>query len=207
MKGPLFGRLIDAVADGAALIVRVVRRFGAPFVRLARLASLRAQARGRLPWTTQFDGLATAVGTGELVLGDHCRLGAGVQFDTTIAGRISVGSRVRINTGSVVVANSVVSIGDDTLIGEYVSIRDANHGIEPGEPMRSQDQKVAKVTIGRDVWIGRGCCILPGVTVFDGAVVGANSVVTRDVAAGSIHAGAPARQIGMRGRSGKEHVG
>jgi acetyltransferase-like isoleucine patch superfamily enzyme len=72
---------------------------------------------------------------------------------------------------------------------------------------------VAKVEIGRDVWIGRGCCILPGVTIFDGAVVGANSVVTRDVPAGAIYAGAPAKQIGTRlpgsplDRAGMEHVG
>jgi len=54
------------------------------------------------------------------------------------------------------------------------------------------------VTIGRDVWVGAGCVILPGVTIGDGAVVAAGSVVTRDVPAGAVVAGVHARVIKSR---------
>ena len=134
-----------------------------------------------------------------LRFGAACRLGRGAEFDTSASGTIDIGECVRINTGTVIVANSHVTIGSETLIGEYVSIRDANHGTQAGVAMRTQPQDVEGIVIGRDVWVGRGCCILKGVRIGDGAVIGANSVVTSDVPAGTIFAGAPARQIGRRG--------
>lgn len=198
------GVVIAGVADGLTriltLVARGIRIPLKPCVRLWRLASLRAQAREKVPVSTQFDGPVTASGTGSLWVGEQCRLGRNVHFDTADAGHITLGNRVRINAGGVIVAMVSVSIGDDTLVGEYVSIRDADHGIAAGALIRSQPLVAAEIRIGRDVWIGRGCCILKGVSIGDGAVIGANSVVTRDVLPNSICAGAPARQIGSRRR-------
>jgi acetyltransferase-like isoleucine patch superfamily enzyme len=56
--------------------------------------------------------------------------------------------------------------------------------------------RVAPVDIGDDVWIGRGALVLPGVTIGDGAVVAAGAVVTKDVPAGSVVAGVPAKVVG-----------
>lgn len=134
-----------------------------------------------------------------LLLGEYCRLGRNVLFETNGQAKIVLGNRVRINDGSVLAAHEGITIGDDTLIGEYVSIRDANHGMASGELIRILPHEGAVVTIGRDVWIGRGACVLKGVSIGDGAIVGANSVVTRDVAAGLIVAGVPARPVGVRG--------
>ena len=92
---------------------------------------------------------------------------------------------------------SAVTIGNDCLIGEYVSIRDADHGTEPGTPMRSQAHASAPIVIGDDVWIARGAVILKGVTIGSGAVVAANSVVNRDVEPNSIVGGVPARLLRM----------
>lgn len=169
-----------------------------PVLRLWRLASTRSQTVGRVPVSTQFDGPVRVVGTGKLGLGESCRLGRDVLFETSGVGEITLGQRVRINAGSVVVAICRVSIGDDTLIGEYVSIRDANHGVSAGRLIRSQEHVAGEIQIGRDVWIGRGSCILKGVTIGDGAVIGANSVITRDVPENAIFAGVPAKQIGVR---------
>jgi acetyltransferase-like isoleucine patch superfamily enzyme len=164
-----------------------------------RLASLRAHPGVQAPVSTQFDGPVTASGAGNVRLGEQCRLGRDVHFDTADAGQIILGDRVRINAGGVIVATRSVTIGDDTLVGEYVSIRDADHGTAIGaSPIRSQPLVEAEIRIGRDVWIGRGCCILKGVCIGDGAVVGANSVVTSDVPPNSVYAGAPAKQIGSR---------
>lgn len=193
---------VAALADGLAHLlgsmIRVLRSPSGWIVRLWRLASLRAHSRGHVPVSTQLDGPVTAVGGGILRLGEQCRLGQGVQFDTAENGAITLGSRVRINAGTVIAGSLGVSIGDDTLIGEYVSIRDANHGLASRTLIRTQPLERAPIRIGSDVWIGRGCCILKGVTIGDGVVVGANSVVTGDLEAGAIYAGAPARRMGTR---------
>ncbi|MBZ4191515.1 hypothetical protein K7B07_21555 [Niabella sp. 3A5MI-3] len=74
-----------------------------------------------------------------------------------------------------------------------------NHKIPPncGQIFHSgHDNK--KVTIGKDVWIGASCIILPGVTIGDGAIVAAGSVVTKDVAPFTIVAGVPSKEIKKR---------
>ena len=198
-QGGALSRLASLLADALKPIATLLRRSSRPLVRLWRLASLRSQTKGCIPVTTQFDGPVTAIGSGEIRLGAHCRLGSAVHFDTGGAGILTLGRRVRLNSGGVIVTNLRISIGDDTLMGEYVSIRDANHGIADDLLIRAQPLVSAEIRIGRDVWIGRGACILKGVTIGDGAVIGANSVVTQDVLAGTICVGTPARQIGRRG--------
>ena len=196
------GSPLAGVADLFVTLLKPVATAGgvlsAPVLRLWHLAKVRSQSVGFVPVSTQFDGPVNVAGTGKLRLGEQCRLGRNVQFETSGAGEIEIGKRVRINAGCVVVANCRMYIGDDTLIGEYVSIRDANHGISKGTLIRSQEHVAGEIQIGRDVWIGRGSCILKGVTIGDGAVIGANSVVTHDVPENAIFAGAPAEQLGTR---------
>ena len=190
--------LVSFAAAFAGGVWRFVHVGAAPLVRLARLARLRALTCGSISVTTQFDGPARAVRGARLHLGEHCRLGREVLFETPGEGRIDIGANVRINQGTVIEAAAHVSIGEDCLIGEYVSIRDASHGMSTDRPMRLQDQESAPIVIGRDVWIGRGAAILKGVTIGDGAVIGANSVVTKDIPAFAVAAGAPANVIRMR---------
>jgi maltose O-acetyltransferase len=85
------------------------------------------------------------------------------------------------------------------MMGPEVLIYTANHGMEPGVPMRLQPLHSAPVRIGNDVWIGARCILLPGVTIHDGAVVAAGAVVTRDVPANAIAGGVPARVLKYRG--------
>jgi acetyltransferase-like isoleucine patch superfamily enzyme len=197
-QGAAMARLVDLAAHAIRPIASGIRVFMRPTLRLWRLASLRSQTKGSIPVTTQFDGPVMALGRGEVRLGANCRLGRDVLFDTSEGGKIEFGNRVRVNSGGVIVANVRITIGDDTLIGEYVSIRDANHGSASGDLIRTQAPIAAEISVGRDVWIGRGCCLLPGITIGNGAVVGANSVVIRDVPSNSIYAGVPAKQIGSR---------
>ena len=105
---------------------------------------------------------------------------------------IHLGAGVFLNFGCVILDVVEVRIGDATQIGPNVQILAADHprdpavraaGLEYGRPVR----------IGRNVWIGGGAIILPGVSVGDDALVGAGSVVTRDVPPGATVVGNPAR--------------
>jgi maltose O-acetyltransferase len=84
-----------------------------------------------------------------------------------------------------------ITIGDYTLIADYVAIHDTDfHELEPGLPV-----KTAPISIGRNVWIGRNAIVLSGVTIGANVVVAAGSVVTSDVPANTIVGGSPARVI------------
>jgi acetyltransferase-like isoleucine patch superfamily enzyme len=92
-----------------------------------------------------------------------------------------------------------VFIGQRTLIGYRTQLLSANHSIPPaGEPFPVSGDKYEKIIIKNDVWIGANCIIMPGVTVGEGAVVAAGSVVTKDVLPNSIVGGVPAKLIKMR---------
>lgn len=190
-----FVELLAGIFRLAGLLVSPVSKV---LMRAVYLSGLRAGCSFAVPASTQFDGPARVTGTGKVELGEYCRLGRDVLFETTGDGEIVIGDRVRINAGTVLTAHAVIQIGDDSLIGEYVSIRDANHGLKAGELIRTQPHESANIQIGRDVWIGRGCCILKGVTIGDGAVVGANSLVSGNVSANSIVVGIPAKVMRNR---------
>jgi acetyltransferase-like isoleucine patch superfamily enzyme len=193
-----FAEAADRLTGALARVLRLSDRALAPVARLWWLARLRAMTRGVAPVTTQFDGPARALPGTRLTLGAHCRLGRDVWFESGEAGGITLGEHVRVNTGTLIAGHAGVTIGDHALIGEYVSIRDTNHGTAPDALMRTQPQESAPIRIGNDVWLCRGCVVLKGVTIGDGAVVAANAVVTKDVPAGAIVAGIPARVVKWR---------
>jgi acetyltransferase-like isoleucine patch superfamily enzyme len=151
-----------------------------------------------MDYSVQCDGQVHVSGTSNIKLGKRCRLGMDVELRTVEGGRIQIGADTRLNRGCTLTSYAQISIDDYTIIGEFVSIRDANHGLQRGKPMRYQPHTSGKIQIGRDVWIGRGSCILSGVTIGEGAVIGANSVVTKDVPDFGIAAGVPARVIKKR---------
>jgi len=131
-------------------------------------------------------------------LGDYVRLGGGVYLGTWPTGKLVVGDNTYIGRWSIILAHESVMIGSDCLIAPGCHITDVNHGIAPGELIRNQPLVSKPVCIGNDVWVGVGCSILPGVTIGDGVVVGARSVVTNDVPANAVVVGAPARLIRYR---------
>lgn len=93
-----------------------------------------------------------------------------------------------------------VEIGNDVMMGPDVVIMSISHETaHPGIPMIRQGAAQRRaVRIGNDVWIGTRAIILPGVQIGDGAIIGAGSVVTRDVPAHAVVGGAPARVIKYR---------
>ena len=133
-----------------------------------------------------------------MTLGERCRIEQGVRLETGGNGRLQIGNDVVLTQGVVLVAHMDVQIGDGAMIGEYASVRDQNHVIDGVTRVRDSGFRCAPVSVGTNVWIGRGAVVLPGATLEDGAVVGANSVVKGRVPAGEIWAGVPARFIRRR---------
>ncbi len=105
---------------------------------------------------------------------------------------ISLGSGVFLNFGCIVLDVARVSIGDMTQIGPGVQILTADHPRDP-EQRRQRLELGRPIRIGANVWIGGGALLMPGVTVGDDATVGAGAVVTKDVPAGAVVVGNPAR--------------
>jgi acetyltransferase-like isoleucine patch superfamily enzyme len=192
----------SAAAQGAALPLRVLMPILIRVMRFCYEVRARSLLRGRVAAGVQFVGPINAEGTGRVHIAARTRVGRRVFFETQGEGRIDIGEHVTINDGVVITAHSSVNIGAGTMIGEYTSIRDANHGTGQGVPLRRQPHDAAPVSIGRDVWLGRGVMVTKGLRIEDGAVIGANSVVTKDVAKDTIAAGAPASHIGKRTPAG-----
>lgn len=129
-----------------------------------------------------------------LVLGAGCHLRRGIEFKVDAGATIRLGERVHIGPWSTLSALDEITIGDDCLIAEGVSIRDHDHAIDSvGMPFAAQGYRVAPVRIGANVWLGAHVTIVKGVTLGDGCVVAAGAVVTRSFPAGSVVAGVPAR--------------
>ncbi len=113
-------------------------------------------------------------------------------FSADFGRNITLGKRIFINAGCKFQDQGGIIIGDDCLIGHNVVIATLNHDLAPS---RRADMHPARVTIGRNVWIGANATILAGVAIGDDAVVAAASVVTKDVPARSIVVGSPARVV------------
>ena len=115
-------------------------------------------------------------------------------FHVAYGRNLLLGDNVYFNANCVVLDNAPVRIGRRTMLGPAVHIYCADHarGIEE---RRQGLERALPVSIGEDVWIGGAAVILPGVTIGDGAIIGAGAVVTRDVAPGMRVVGCPARQI------------
>ena len=189
--------ILSVFATIFSIPFRLVRPFDYYWGRVWNGGRAAAQIRGLDP-SVQFDGSVTVLGTGNVKIGEKARIGDLAELTTNHEGVIRIGREVRLNRGATICAYTEVSIGDFSMVGEFVSIRDANHGIARGELVRSQPHDAKPIRIGSDVWVGRGACILPGVTIGDGAIIGANSIVTKDVPANCIAAGIPAKVIRER---------
>ncbi len=127
------------------------------------------------------------------------QVGSGVRISRNVD--FGIGTNIEIGDNSALALNCWVSpdtkIGNDVMMARDVIILSATHGIDRLDmPMRVQPIPPRRpITIGNDVWIGTRVIILPGVTVGDHAVIGAGSVVTKDVPDYAIVGGNPARVI------------
>lgn len=113
-------------------------------------------------------------------------------FYSDFGKNIRFGRDVFINMGCKFQDQGGITIGDGALIGHNVLIATLNHDMDPA---KRADMHPAAVTIGKKVWVGANCTILPGVTIGDGAVIAAASVVTKDVPPNYLAVGSPAKVV------------
>ncbi|MFC4113351.1 DapH/DapD/GlmU-related protein [Nonomuraea zeae] len=130
-----------------------------------------------------------AVHTDRLRMGDFCYIAA----HAYVTDDISMGADCTVNPYAVV--RGRVELGDAVRIGAHTSLLGFNHGTAPDRPVFRQPITTRGIRVGNDVWIGSNVVVLDGVTIGDHAVVGAGSVVTKDVPAWAMVAGNPARPL------------
>ena len=132
-----------------------------------------------------------------LILGDNVHLYSGCVFHF---GKFVIGDNSIIGENSFFLSNDPkgITIGKNVMIAAFAYFVDCDHGLDKGMLIREQPLKTSPIIIGDDVWIGAHVCILKGVHIGNGAVIGANSTVTHDVPDDAIACGTPAKVIGYR---------
>lgn len=175
--------------------------------------------RARIGGGSRISMSAYLKGTDAIRLGRKCKVhadasidatrGAGVTFGNQVTlnrfayvqggvGGVRLGNHVEINNYSIVNGTGGVDIGEDTLVGPGVKLISYQHGYLGGSAIRSQPVQARAIRVGRDCWIGANAVVMAGVSIGDGAVVGAGAVVTRDVPPNAVVAGVPAVVIKQR---------
>ncbi|MBY0261369.1 MAG: sugar O-acetyltransferase [Phycisphaerales bacterium] len=108
--------------------------------------------------------------------------------------QIRIGARTFANFGLVALDVAPITIGDDVLIGPNVQLLTPTHPVE-SEPRRLKWEGGEPITIGDNVWLGGGVIVCPGVSIGANTVVGAGSVVVKDLPANVVAVGNPARVV------------
>ncbi|MBO6881102.1 acyltransferase [Winogradskyella sp.] len=135
-----------------------------------------------------------------ITVGDNVNFGYRISLDIRDGGQLIIGNNVNLTQDIVISSLDRVEIGDDTLIAEYVSIRDADHQFQKKLKINDQAMSISPIKIYDDVWIGAGSKILKGANVKRGCVIAANSIILEKTKTEefNIYAGSPARYIGRR---------
>jgi acetyltransferase-like isoleucine patch superfamily enzyme len=135
----------------------------------------------------------------QIEVGDKTAFYDNCIFEFGHESEVKIGADVILSYGVLLSCNKKITIGNDVQVGEYTSIRDTTHDYKDLErPMKHAPDIPEEVIIANNVWIGRGCIILPGTVIEEGVVVAANSVVKGKLERNGIYGGTPARFIKLR---------
>lgn len=166
-------RLLRSIFDPRAYLhaLKIINYYN--YTHVEPMRALRRGVGCAISPTTSFNNAE------RIVLGDHVRIGA----NCSIWAGPSTGR---------------IELADHVMLGPDVMITAASYRVNEGSPVTDQPMDEKNIYIGRDAWLGAKVVLLPGVTIGDGAVIAAASVVTKDVPANAIVAGVPAKVVGER---------
>ena len=158
-------------------------------------AQLRFSGKAKAPLSVRLRGRIVVSGRGDILLGEGVSLTGTVvpiELATYSSGRIEIGQYTFINYGSSIAARSSVKIGSYCHLGHYTFVMDnGQHDV-----IRHSDLPPSEPVVVEDcVWIGSKVTILPGVRIGSRAVIGAGSIVTKDIPPRCVAAGNPARVL------------
>ncbi|VVB66515.1 2,3,4,5-tetrahydropyridine-2,6-dicarboxylate N-acetyltransferase [Candidatus Gugararchaeum adminiculabundum] len=126
-------------------------------------------------------------------LGNDFLIGKDSVLEADETGELTLGNSVHIGRNCFIRCSERVEIGDETMIADNVFISDTTHGYDNLDmPFFEQKNRSEPIKIGRGCWLGRNVCVMPGVTIGDMVLVGANAVVTHDLPSHCVAAGVPA---------------
>jgi acetyltransferase-like isoleucine patch superfamily enzyme len=138
-----------------------------------------------------------ALAAGRLEIGAHVLLEPGVWITAQDPARVRIGAGTFLNLGVMIAAAGLVEIGEHCMLANGCFVTDADHRFDdPERPVPWQGfSSKGPTRIGANVWCGANVVVTSGVTIGERCVIGANSVVTSDIPAFSVAAGAPARVL------------
>ena len=131
-------------------------------------------------------------------IGRDCRIDNLVRLLSTNQSNLTIGEGSRIGMATIMNGGCDIAIGKNVLISGFVYLQTSTHLKSKSMRIMEQGFEHAPIVIEDDVWIGAHCIILPGVTLKEGSIIGANSVVKEDTEEFSINAGSPAKLISHR---------
>lgn len=190
-------RLLSRVVHPIRELVFQAGAIGADTPRGRRFGRFGENSIICFPTNTLYNEHYIHVGSGTMI-GPHCTLSAGMMPGQICITDpvVSIGDRCLIGKGSAIVGHFSITIGNDVWTGHNVYITDQNHGYEDvTRPIGTQSMPEKPVTIGDGSWIGYGSVVLPGASIGDHVVIGANSVVTGEIPSYSVAVGSPAKVI------------
>lgn len=180
----------------AKMLVRAFIRIARPWSQIYRNVVFSSSAVG-LNWsggaigkgvTMKLTDGAVFTAAANLTLADY-------SIVIVKAGCLKIGRSAFVGFGTVITCRDSISIGDDALIAEYVTIRDQDHRYGGSLSTAKNGFDTAPIVIGNNVWIGAKATITRGVTIGDNAVIAAGAVVINDVPAGTVVGGVPAKTL------------
>jgi acetyltransferase-like isoleucine patch superfamily enzyme len=186
-------------AFGLSSVARVVQGSQRPPLESARMAQLAVNARLRLRRCSRIGHMTMVRGRpwirngGSITIGERVLVWSHlvpVELTAINGGSIEIGDRTFVNYGVIITSYEQVTIGSDCRLAHHVIIMDCNE-----HPVLGKSQHPRPVVLENNVWLGDRTLVLPGVRIGKGAVVGAGSVVAKDIPPGCVAVGNPARVV------------
>ena len=135
---------------------------------------------------------------GRIVISDGVKFDEGCRLVSANEAVLMFHTGAEVGARSIFNCGASVTVGENALFGGYCYVQSSNHGMKRSAPIRDQPYTHAPIVIERNAWLAGHVSVMPGVTIGEGAVVGAKAVVTKDIDPFVIAAGIPARAVKSR---------